>query len=163
MYWTDWGANPKIEKAEMDGSGRRSIVTGNLSWPNGLTIDQATNRLYWADAKLDTIEMSDLNGGNRQLILSSAANIHPYGLAVYGNILYWTDWYEKSITSYNLTSGNKEIVITGLQLPMDIHVFDPSLIFSGKTLVYKPKIIAFFMFSNWFMNVHSYERTSSNT
>ena len=83
MYWTDWGANPKIEKAEMDGSGRRSIVTGNLAWPNGLTLDQATNRLFWADAKLDIIEMSDLDGGNRQTVLPSTTGIHPYGLTIY--------------------------------------------------------------------------------
>lgn len=135
MYWTDWGANPKIEKAGMDGSARGAIVTGNLTWPNGLTIDQATNRLFWADAKLDTIEVSDLNGGNRQLIMSSAANIHPYGLAVYQNMLYWTDWNNKGILRFNLSSGTQEMIITGLQQPMDIHVFDPSLIFSGTKLI----------------------------
>ncbi|KAL9960422.1 hypothetical protein ACROYT_G033877 [Oculina patagonica] len=131
MYWTDWGASPKIEQAEMDGSARRAIVTGNLAWPNGLTIDQATNRLFWADAKLDKIEVSNLNGGNRQLVLSSAANIHPYGLAVYQNVLYWTDWNSKSISRYNLSTGTQDMIVTGLQQPMDIHVFDPSLIFSG--------------------------------
>jgi len=131
MYWTDWGATSKIEQAEMDGSARRTIVTGNLVWPNGLTIDQATNRLFWADAKLDKIEVSDLNGENRQLIMSSSANIHPYGLAVYLDILYWTDWNTKSISRYNLSSGNQDILVNGFQKPMDIHVFDPALIFSG--------------------------------
>ena len=138
MYWTDWGASPKIEQAHMDGSARRAIVTGNLAWPNGLTIDQATNRLFWADAKLDKIEVSDLNGGNRQLIIiiSSSSNIHPYGLAVYKNVLYWTDWNYKSITRYSLSSGNQDMIVTGLQQPMDIHVFDPSLIFSGTVLIF---------------------------
>ena len=136
MYWTDWGANPKIEQAEMDGSARRAIVTENLAWPNGLTIDQATNRLFWADAKLDKIEVSDLNGGKRQLIMSSAANIHPYGLAVYQNMLYWTDWSYKSISRYNLSSGNQDVLVTGLKKPMDIHVFDPALIFSGTKLIF---------------------------
>lgn len=132
MYWTDWGASPKIEQAEMDGSARRAIVTRNLVWPNGLTIDQTTNRLFWADAKLDKIETSDLTGGNRQLILSSGNNIHPFGLVVYNNMLYWTDWNKTSVSRFNLTSGNQDVIITGLQMPMDIHVFDPSLIFSGK-------------------------------
>ncbi|XP_044183159.1 uncharacterized protein LOC114968057 isoform X2 [Acropora millepora] len=131
MYWTDWGSNPKIEKAEMDGSARRIIVTGNLVWPNGLTIHQETNRLFWADAKLDKIEVSDLNGANRQLIMSSVADIHPYGLAVYHDMLYWTDWNAKSISKYNLTTGNKDTLVDGLQKPMDIHIFDPALIFSG--------------------------------
>ena len=129
MYWTDWGANPKIEQAQMDGLARRVIVSGNLTWPNGLTIDQATNRLYWADAYLDKIEVSDLNGGNRELIMPSEANIHPYGLAVYKNMLYWTDWNQTSISRFNLMDGNQEVVVTGLQKPMDIHVFDPSLMF----------------------------------
>ncbi|PFX23090.1 Low-density lipoprotein receptor-related protein 6 [Stylophora pistillata] len=127
MYWTDWGANPKIEKAGMDGSRRRSIVTRNLVWPNGLTVDQAANLLFWADAKLDTIEMSDLDGGSRKAIMSSAADIHPFGLALYRNVLYWTDWVKKSISSLNLTSRNQQVVVTGLQKPMDIRVFDSSL------------------------------------
>ena len=135
MYWTDWGANPKIEQAGMDGSARQAIVTGNLGWPNGLTIDQTTNRLFWADAYLDKIEMSDLTGGNRQLIMSSVGyNIHPYGLTVHQNVLYWTDWLNKSISSFNLSSGIKDIILTGLQKPMDIHVIDTSKIFSGNTV-----------------------------
>ena len=133
MYWTDWGANPKIEQAEMDGSARRTIVTENLACPNGLTIDKATNRLFWADAKLDKIEVADLNGGNRQLIMSSEANIHPFGLAVYFDFLYWTDWNTKSISRLNISSGNQDtcIIVNDLQKPMDIHVFDPALTFSG--------------------------------
>ena len=131
MYWTDWGANPRIEQAEMDGSARQTIVTGNLVWPNGLTIDQPTNRLFWVDAKLDKIEASDLNGGNRKLIMSSVNNIRPYGLAVNLDMLYWTDWNTTSISRFNLSRGNWEIVVRGLQKPMDIHVFDPALITSG--------------------------------
>ena len=131
MYWTDWGVNPKIEQAEMDGSARKTILTEDLAWPNGLTIDQATNRLFWADAKLDKIESSDLTGGNRQLITSSLSDIHPYGLTVYHGMLYWTDWSTKSISRFNLSSGTKEEIVSGLKKPMDIHVFDPSLIFSG--------------------------------
>ena len=131
MYWTDWGANPKIEQSQMDGSARQVIVTGNLGWPKGLTIDQATNRLFWADAKLDKVEVSDLDGGNRQNIISYLSDIHPSGLAVYMNVLYWTDWNYHGIVRYNLSSGNTDLIDTGFQKPVDIHVFDPSLIFSG--------------------------------
>jgi len=134
MFWTDWGANPKIEQAEMDGSARRTIVTGNLGWPNGLTYDHVTNHLFWADARLDVIEELDLNGGeerSRRLIMSHASDIHPYGLAKYQDMLYWTDWNTKSISRFNLSSRKQETIIYGLKKPMDIHVFDPSLIFSG--------------------------------
>lgn len=40
LFWSDWGRNPKIETANMDGTGRRLLLnmTG-ISWPNGMIID----------------------------------------------------------------------------------------------------------------------------
>lgn len=38
MFWTDWGKQPKIERAGMDGSHRSPIVTTDILWPNGLAI-----------------------------------------------------------------------------------------------------------------------------
>lgn len=67
MYWTDWGANPKIERAGMDASDRLVIVSTNLTWPNGLAVDYQTQRLYWADAGMKTIEFGNFDGSNRQV------------------------------------------------------------------------------------------------
>ena len=61
MYWTDWGTSPKIERANLDGGNRMIIVQGDLKLPNGLVIDGASQRLFWADAGLGKIETSDLN------------------------------------------------------------------------------------------------------
>lgn len=60
MYWTDWGTIPKIQRANLDGSNQRTIVRGQLKWPNGLVIDAASQKLFWADAGLDKIETSNL-------------------------------------------------------------------------------------------------------
>ncbi|XP_060590191.1 low-density lipoprotein receptor-related protein 4-like [Ruditapes philippinarum] len=40
IYWTDWGKEPKIERATMDG-GNRSIIMSleQNSWPNALALD----------------------------------------------------------------------------------------------------------------------------
>lgn len=67
MYWTDWGANPKIERAGMDASGRMVIISSNLTWPNGLAIDYELERLYWADAGMKTIETAKLDGADRMV------------------------------------------------------------------------------------------------
>ena len=56
MYWTDWGTGAKIEIAYMSGEQRKTLVSGNLRWPNGITIDFEENMLYWTDAALDRIE-----------------------------------------------------------------------------------------------------------
>lgn len=67
MYWTDWGASPKIERAGMDASGRQIIISSNLTWPNGLAIDYGSQRLYWADAGMKTIEFAGLDGSKRKV------------------------------------------------------------------------------------------------
>ncbi len=71
MFWTDWGRNPRIERASMDGKLRTVIISNKLYWPNGLTIDYPNNLLYFADAYLDFIDFCDYNGNNRKQVLAS--------------------------------------------------------------------------------------------
>jgi len=80
LFWTDWGDSAKIERSAMDGSDRREILSTDLGFPNGLTIDYATKTLYWADAVKDRIEKCDLNGRKRVNLISKAS--HPFGLTV---------------------------------------------------------------------------------
>lgn len=59
----------------------------NIGWPNGLTIDYEMNRIYWNDAKGDTIDSSDLDGGNVVTLIQEVP--HPFGLTlVRGLCLY---------------------------------------------------------------------------
>jgi hypothetical protein len=53
MFWTDWGREPRIERADMDGFNRLILVTHNLGWPNGITVDERTSRIVWVDAKTE--------------------------------------------------------------------------------------------------------------
>lgn len=64
MFWSDWGESPRIERAGMDGSHRSSIITQNVRWPNGITLDLVLDRIYWIDAKLNLIGSADLDGAN---------------------------------------------------------------------------------------------------
>ena len=69
MYWTDWGKNAKIEKAGMDGQGRHSLISHNLTWPNGLALDTKHDRIYWTDAGRKMIESSTVEGTDRKVML----------------------------------------------------------------------------------------------
>lgn len=65
MYWTEWGGKPKIDRAAMDGTGRITLVS-NVGRANGLTIDYAERRLYWADLDTTLIESSNMLGKDPQ-------------------------------------------------------------------------------------------------
>lgn len=123
VFWTDWGPNPKIEKSEMDGSNRRGIVTESLFWPNGLTLDYTTNRIYWADAKHNVIESSFFDGFDRHKIISKGLP-HPFALTLFEDAIYWTDWHTRSISTANKATGaGLKTIHSHLHFPMDIHSY----------------------------------------
>ncbi|XP_033115105.1 low-density lipoprotein receptor-related protein 2-like [Anneissia japonica] len=127
FFWTDWGTGV-ISKAGMDGSNRQTIVNG-LGWPNGLTIDYPASTLYWVDAKLDILQVSDFNGDNVQTIYSSAPLInHPFAITVFEDVLYWTDWSIHGIVSANKfdpKSTAAEHFAGSLRTPMGLTIVHP--------------------------------------
>ena len=134
MYWSDWGSSPKIEQANMDGTARTVLVSSGLSWVNSLALDFKNRLLYWCDAQLDKIEGVNLQGNNRGLILDLSSNIgsyHPFGLALYEDALFWTDWITKNVHRYNMTSSLSDVLVHGMGTPMEIHIYDNSIITSG--------------------------------
>ena len=60
LFWTDWDKDiPRIECADMSGMNRKVIFNvttyKNGAWPNGLSLDYILKRLYWIDARADSI------------------------------------------------------------------------------------------------------------
>lgn len=76
MYWTDWGRQPKIERAWMDGQQRQTLVSEDLGWPTGLSIDYLNNdRIYWSDSKENIIESMRPDGTDRTVVLHGGKNL----------------------------------------------------------------------------------------
>ena len=135
MYWCNWGSNPKIELANMDGHGRRELVTRGLYWPNGLTLDDVNDRLYWVDAFLDVLEYYDLKLHKITTLLQDGILLHPFGLTSIDDQLYWTDWYNPVVYKADKeTASNSNILVSALSQPMDIHAYDRSKTLPGKDL-----------------------------
>ncbi|KAG5887972.1 hypothetical protein JTB14_035046 [Gonioctena quinquepunctata] len=125
VFWTDWGPSPKIERSEMDGSNRKSIIIESVFWPNGLTLDYTSNQLYWADAKHNVIETSMFDGSNRRKVISKGLP-HPFALTIFEDAIFWTDWHTKSISTANKATGaGLRTIHSQLHFPMDIHSYHP--------------------------------------
>ena len=77
IYWTDWGEVPKIERAGMDGNmaTRSVIISEDIHWPNGLTLDYASQRVFWADAKLSFIHSCNYDGSDRRVVIEGKETI----------------------------------------------------------------------------------------
>lgn len=68
LYWSDWGDHAGgIHRSGMDGSLRILLVSDRITWPNSISIDHTTNRLYWVDVKTNIIEYITLDGRSRKV------------------------------------------------------------------------------------------------
>ena len=134
MYWCNRGDKEKIEVANMDGDDRRILVKRGLSSPNGLTLDDTNNRLYWVDSGFDTLEYYDLERHTITTLIDSYSILrYPFGLTSLDGQLYWTDWYLDVVNQADKeTASNIMVVVSGLTQPMDIHAYDRNQTLPGK-------------------------------
>ncbi|XP_056018220.1 low-density lipoprotein receptor-related protein 4-like isoform X2 [Ostrea edulis] len=127
MYFSDWGRVPKIERIGMDGNpaSRNVLVQKDIEWPNGLTLDYASERIYWIDAKMKSIFTARLDGKEVKRILHNAEQIlHPFSLTVFEDFVYWTDWSSEAIRKvHKFTGEDYHQLALGLRAPMDIKVY----------------------------------------
>ncbi|XP_052831949.1 low-density lipoprotein receptor-related protein 1B isoform X1 [Octopus bimaculoides] len=132
LFWTDWdGVMPRIEMCSMSGQNRKTIF--NISsivgggWPNGLTIDYEFRRLFWVDARSDSIHTITYDGHDLRMVLKDHINLgHPFAITLFGDNLYWTDWRSNNVFSTNKFHGkNTTTIQRTVTQPFDIHIFHP--------------------------------------
>ncbi|CAA9998006.1 unnamed protein product [Nesidiocoris tenuis] len=110
LFWTDWGENPRLERVGMDGTNRSTIISTKIYWPNGLTLDIANKRVYFADSKLDFIDFCNYDGSERyQVVAGSHYLLHPHSITLFEDVVYWTDRQLNRCTIYTTPyrGGNK--------------------------------------------------------
>lgn len=132
LFWTDWGSQPHIGKAGMDGLDAKLIVTGHIGWPNALTLSFETNELFFGDAREDFISICDFDGKNRKIVAhrnrhNPSLNLnHIFSIAVWEDKVYFSDWESKSIEYCDKYTGNNcGTLIKLVHRSMDIKVFHP--------------------------------------
>ena len=84
-----------------------------LQNPDGLAVDWVGKNLYWCDKGSDTIEVSDLNGKHRSVLITEGLS-EPRAIAVdpLGGYLFWSDWGNRPhIGRASMDGTNQTIII----------------------------------------------------
>ncbi|VDM09369.1 unnamed protein product, partial [Wuchereria bancrofti] len=118
LFASDWGVKPFIVRLAMDGTQAKKIVTENLVWPNALAIDYFAERLYWADAFRDVIEMANLDGTGRRTVISDDKLVpHVFGLTIFDDTIFWSDWTRRGILFADKLTGQNSTRLMKTVLP----------------------------------------------
>ncbi|CAH0551681.1 unnamed protein product [Brassicogethes aeneus] len=133
LFWTDWEKSlPRIERCSLAGLNREIVVRvdedGSGGWANGLTLDYDSRRIYWIDAKSDSIHTTKYDGSDHHEVMSNHELLsHPFAITLFENYVYWTDWRTNSVVRANKwTGGDVKVVQKTLTQPFDIKVMHPS-------------------------------------
>ncbi|XP_055896650.1 low-density lipoprotein receptor-related protein 6-like isoform X2 [Biomphalaria glabrata] len=105
IFWTEWGPVPKIEKANYDGTNRRSLVTTGLRYPNGIAVDPKAKLVYFCDAGTHSIEVMNTDGSNRRVLFTDLSSSLD-GLTITSKYIYYSDKNKRHVLRLNRDGTN---------------------------------------------------------
>ena len=75
----------------------------NGAWPNGLALDFLSKRIYWIDARANSIHSANYDGSDHREILRNVESLgHPFSIDIFESHVYWTDWRSQTIGKHEL-------------------------------------------------------------
>ena len=129
IYWTDRdnpihedpNARNSIQRMNLDGTNIETLVTGGPSVKEGIALDIAGGKMYWADWNIFTgggkIQRANLNGTNVEDVVPELATAQGIALDLSRGKMYWTNSGVGKIQRANLDGSNIEDILTGLDAP----------------------------------------------
>lgn len=133
LYWTDSGANARIEVSTLDGKQRALLVWQNLLKPRDIVVNPLQGIMFWSDwSDTPLIEQAAMDGSNRIPIVSENL-LYPNGLAIdfSNNRLYFVDAGTKALEFVNFDgTGRNRLIADSLQHPFGIDVYEDNIYWS---------------------------------
>ena len=103
IFWSDV-AEKNIKRFRIDVASTTTIISG-IGICDGLAVDWRASQLYWTDTTYDTISVSDLDGNNQDLVISSGLE-EPRAIALDLDNRYIITDYNCSITFFVFKERN---------------------------------------------------------
>ncbi|KAI4873047.1 hypothetical protein NFI96_006125 [Prochilodus magdalenae] len=127
LFWADYGQNPKIERAFLDGSNRTVLVSSGIITPRGLALDHRNGYIYWVDDSLDMIARVHPDGGETEIVRFGSRYPTPYGITVFENNIIWVDRNLKKVFQASKDPGNTDqpsVIRDNINMLRDVTIFD---------------------------------------
>jgi len=126
IYWSSYTSPGAVRFGDLAASGAQDLVSGESS-PEGVAIDLAAGKIYWADAGSGAIRVANLDGtGARDLYTGESS---PSGVAIdpSAGLIYWANSVSGSgsIRVGNLDGSGARTLFAGESYPVGVAI-DPA-------------------------------------
>ncbi|XP_039278816.1 low-density lipoprotein receptor-related protein 4 [Nilaparvata lugens] len=95
IYWTNSDLHDRaiIQRAQHDGSDIETILEYSLDRIESIVVDSTGRKIYWTDGGKPSIEVAELDGSNRRVLIYSGL-IQPRAITLHYHhgLMYWSDW-----------------------------------------------------------------------
>ena len=133
VYWSDRGdlgdqsVNPKIMRANLDGSDIETLVSDDLISPVGIALDSASSKMYFTDRFADNIRRANLDGSSVEIVVHNTDYPVDLVIDIESRTLYWTARYPGRVMSMPLDASNVDgetlaPIVTDLNDPIGISI-----------------------------------------
>ena len=133
VYWCDRGdvgdknVDPKIMRANLDGSEFEILVSTGLMSPVGIALDLANGKVYFTDRYANNIKRANLDGTDVEIVVKDTE--YPVDLAIDFNTrsIYWTareagGIYRADVDGNNIDGTSLTPIITGILAPIGLTI-----------------------------------------
>jgi DNA-binding beta-propeller fold protein YncE len=90
IYWSSYQANGAIRIGGLDGTPARDLVSAESS-PEGIAIDPAAGKIYWADTTAGAIRVANLDGSGAQNLYTGESQASGVAIDPATGKIYWAD------------------------------------------------------------------------
>ena len=127
LFWSTGSRNMNMQLGKINRinliDGSSETIHSGLGNPVKIAVNWITRKLYWSDTVLKTIEYSDLDGNNREKLLTNVNSAFAIALDHHVNVIYWIskELHAFVISKMKLDGTNKhEIVSSNLKSPTSL-------------------------------------------
>jgi hypothetical protein len=127
IYWSSYQANGAIRLGGLDGTGAGNLFAPESS-PEGIAIDPAAGKMYWADTTSGAIRVANLDGSGVQNLYTGESQASGVAINPATGKIYWSDAITRTgaIRVGNLDgSGSAQDLFSNESYPVGVTI-DPA-------------------------------------
>lgn len=113
LFWSDNGKHPKIERSDLMGQNRHTIITQNLQSPLSMDVDIVGKRIYWIDSLTESVLSAKYDGSDVTMI-TRVTDSTLLDIDSFRDVLYLTDIKNSDLLTINKTGGKMEATVINI-------------------------------------------------